>query len=241
MKRRDFLLRGTLLTAGAGAGLSIDFAELLGKPTRRSRPLTDAFSKELALRALDAARRAGASYADVRINRNRNQGVATRERQIAGLSDNETEGFGVRVIAGGSWGFACSLTLSAEEVDRVAAVAVAQARANAAGRARPLELAPVQAYPEAVWRSPVRVDPFDIPIEQKVELLLAANEAALGVAGARFVTSSMFFLREDKLFASTEGTFSDQTLYRASVGMNGPFPFARCPPAGRKGRINARS
>src|SRR5690606_34121635 len=64
------------------------------------------------------------------------------------------------------------------------------------------------------------IDPFDIPIEEKVALLLAANEAALGVKGARFVNSSMFFLREDRFFANTEGTVTDQTIYRANINMN---------------------
>src|SRR5690606_3003349 len=107
------------------------------------------------------------------------------------LSDVETEGFGLRVIAGGSWGFAASRILANDEAERIARQAVAQAEANAATQRRPLELAPTEAYPDGEWRSPIEIDPFDIPIEEKVALLLDANAAALGVQGARFVNSSM--------------------------------------------------
>jgi TldD protein len=224
MKRRDFIINGVVV--GTGLSVTPGLLAAVGRPAYpwelRStftsigqEPLT----RELAARALDAARRAGASYADVRINRNRNQSVSTRERQITGLSDNETMGFGVRVLADGSWGFAASATLEPAEVERVAQRAVAQARANAVARPRPVELAPAAPHPDVEWRSPVEIDPFTIAIEDKVEHLFAANEAALGVAGIRFVNSSMFFLREEKFYANTDGTITDQVIYRASTGL----------------------
>jgi TldD protein len=213
MDRREFLLRGAALAASFGAG---DFAfpgALVADD--RIASLDDPAVKELAMRALDAARSAGATYADVRIARNRTQSVSTRERQITGFSDSETFGMGVRVLAGGAWGFAASRDVTAEEAARVARQAVAQARANAVTIQRPIQLAPTEAYPDATWRSPIQTDPFDVPIEDKVALLLAANQAALGVRGIRFVNSSMFFLRQEKTFASTEGTFTTQTIYRS--------------------------
>ena len=170
--------------------------------------------------ALDAAKSAGASYADVRISRNRNQAISTRERRVQNLVDNETFGFGVRVLVEGAWGFAASRELTRDEVSRVARQAVAQARANRTTLVRPVTLAPVTPTPEGTWRGPARIDPFDVPIEEKVELLLAANAAALGVAGARFVNSQMFFLREEKTLATTDGTYVVQTIYRAQPSLN---------------------
>ena len=66
----------------------------------------------------------------------------------------------------------------------------------------------------------IKVDPFDVAIEEKVALLLAANEAALKVRGSRFVNSSMFFLREEKTYANTEGSYTVQTIYRASPSVS---------------------
>src|SRR3569833_2363266 len=76
--------------------------------------------KELAAFALDAAKSAGAGYADVRFVRNRNQNVFTREQRVQGVSDNETYGFGIRTLVDGAWGFAASRDLRKEEVARVA-------------------------------------------------------------------------------------------------------------------------
>jgi len=92
--------------------------------------------------ALDAARSAGAQYADVRISRNRVQSINTRERRVQGLSDNETFGFGVRTLVGGAWGFAASSDLTRDEVARVARQAAEQAKANRAALVRPVVLAP---------------------------------------------------------------------------------------------------
>jgi TldD protein len=170
--------------------------------------------------ALDAARSAGAQYADVRISRNRNQSINTRERRVQGLSDNETFGFGVRTLVGGAWGFAASSDLTRDEVARIARQSAAQASANRAALVKPVVLAPAPVTREGVWRSPIKTDPFDVAIEEKVALLLAANEAALKVRGSRFVNSSMFFLREEKTYANTDGTYTVQTIYRASPSVS---------------------
>ncbi|CAN5621133.1 TldD/PmbA family protein [soil metagenome] len=212
MNRREFVVNGALLAAGLTAGCA---PRSLISPGAELAGAADAPVRDLAMRALDAARSAGAQYADVRISRNHNQAISTRERQITGFQDAETYGFGVRVLVDGTWGFAASRELTLPEVERVARQAVAQGRANRVAQRRPVELAPVEIYPEASWRSPIEIDPFDVAIEEKVALLLQANEAALAVAGARFVNSSMFFLREEKTFASTEGTFSNQVIYRS--------------------------
>ncbi|HEV2146707.1 MAG TPA: TldD/PmbA family protein [Longimicrobiaceae bacterium] len=213
MDRREFLAQSALVAAGLTAFGPEALAAV--SPAARVASGADPAVRELAMRALEAARGAGASYADVRISRNRNQALSTREQQITGLSDNETYGFGVRVLANGGWGFAASRELSLDEVARVARQAVSQAKANAAAQVRPVVLAPVQKWPDGEWRSPVQIDPFDVSIEDKVGLMLAANQAALKVQGARFVNFNMFFLRQDKTFASTEGTFTQQTLYRS--------------------------
>ena len=213
MRRRDFLLRSAATTAALGTG-SIVLPRMIAAAAPRA-PFDPVVNRELAMRALDAARAAGASYADVRISRNRIQQMGTREQQITFFNDQDTFGFGVRVIANGAWGFAASRELNAEEVTRVAQQAVTQAQANSSARERPLELAPAEAVPEGRWRTPIEIDPFDVPIEEKVDLLLRANAEALKVNGARFVNSVMFFLKEDKTFASTEGSYIEQTFYRS--------------------------
>ena len=231
--RRDFLKASTAAAAAAGlaaCGVSPQTTPAATPPApSASAPpptfpptpsLGDAAIKDLALRALDASRTAGADYADVRIQKNRTQNVSTRERRVQGLSDNESLGFGIRVLVEGAWGFAASHELTTAEIERVARQAVAQARANRVGLVRPVRLAPAPATPNGVWRAPIEVDPFTIAIEDKVALLLTANDAALRVPGARFASSSMSFYRSEKTYANTDGTFTVQSYYRTLPSMS---------------------
>jgi TldD protein len=211
MDRRDFLKHGALI----GAGVAVGCAPARVDPAAGVLPTADSGVRELMMRALDSARTAGAGYADVRVSRNRNQGITTRENRVTSLSDNETLGLGVRVLVDGAWGFAATRELARDEVEAAVRTAVEQARANRSALRRPVELAPVEPVRDGRWRAPAEIDPFEIPIEAKVGLLLDANRAALGVDGARFVNSSMYFLREEKSFASTEGSFTHQSLFRA--------------------------
>ena len=177
-------------------------------------PQADASVRDLCMRALNSAKAAGASYADIRVARTRSQSVSTREQQITNLVDGETFGFGIRVLAQGAWGFAASRDLTAAEVDRVARLAVTQAKANRRAMLKPVTLAPTPAVKDGRWRSPIETDPFDVPIEDKVALLLRANAEALKVAGARFVNSSLSFVRDQKTYASTDDIFTVQDVYR---------------------------
>ncbi|MEE8133550.1 MAG: TldD/PmbA family protein [Gemmatimonadales bacterium] len=176
--------------------------------------------KLLAMLGLDAARSAGATYADIRIVDLRTQAVRTRDQRITGLSDNESRGFGVRALASGAWGFAASPTIDREEIVRVAREAVMQARANSRAIKTPITLAPVSAYPDGYWESPIAEDPFAVALEDKIDLLLEANRSALTVKGAQFVSSAMRFVRHRTTFASTEGSVVEQVTIRSYPTMS---------------------
>ena len=170
--------------------------------------------KELADVALNQAQSGGASYADIRLSRHKNQSVSTREQRVQSVSNQESFGFGVRVLVNGTWGFAASHIVDKETIAEVTNRAVAIAKANQVAQNRPVTLPPVKAT-QAKWDSPIKKDPFDVPIREKVDLLLNANAEALKVDGARFVNSRMLFLNEQKTFASTDGSYIEQNLYRS--------------------------
>jgi TldD protein len=219
MKRREFVRHSAVAAAGLGVAGHSNLLHGILVPTTVGRGY-DQDRDALASAALEAARSAGADYADIRIATTRTQFVATREQIVAGVSDSETSGFGVRVLVDGTWGFASSRDVTQGEVVRVARVAVEQARANRAAQRRPVELAPLDWTGRGTWSTPIEVDPYDVPIEEKVELLLAANESALAVSGVAFANSSMGFIRDLKFFASTDDVITDQTVYRATCGVN---------------------
>ncbi len=206
--RRDFIhtTSAAIAAAALARGITAQASPLLPQST-------PANIKELLMEALQAARDAGASYADARIGQYRRQFVGTRERQVTGVSDSESLGIGVRAIVGGAWGFAASSTLTREGVQSVARDAARIAKAARAVQKRPVELAPVQPV-VGTWSTPGVVDPLEVPIEEKVALLFAANEAALKVPGIRFVNSGMALLREEKHLATTDGTLTSQTIVR---------------------------
>ncbi len=164
--------------------------------------------------ALALAKKAGAAYADIRINRYRNQSLFTREQQVQNITSNSSYGYGVRVLKKGAWGFAASPDFSDKTLAEVVRQAVEIAEANSAIPSPAVKLAPEKPHRDQ-WRSAHKIDPFPIPLEKKVELLLKINQTAQKVKGARFVSSSMVFAGEDKFFASSEGSLIQQDLLRS--------------------------
>ena len=209
MQRRDFLK----VTGLGAAGLMLPFSRIVSAEELAGNAIPVAYKKQLADAALQAAREAGASYCDVRIGRYLRQIVATREDKVQGVVNTESTGCGVRVIADGAWGFAATNALTADGVANAARQATAIAKANSKGQAEPVRLAPQKGLGEVAWKAPVRKNAMEVPVKDKVDLLLAANAAAIN-AGASFVNSSIMVVNEQKYFASTDGSYIDQDIHR---------------------------
>jgi TldD protein len=174
---------------------------------------TDPDFSSLSAIALDSARSAGASYAEVRISRHRNQYLTTREERVQTTAEWESAGFGLRVLVDGAWGFASNTVLTPQALLSSATEAVTIARASSILNNSPVELAPVAVH-RATWQTPMEINPFDVPIGEKIELLLSINREALKVAGTRFCNSMFFATNEWKYFASSEGSEITQDIYR---------------------------
>jgi TldD protein len=174
--------------------------------------------KNLAARALDTARARGATYADIRIVLSRGESVTVKNGRVEGLAMEESQGFGIRVIAQGAWGFASSHRLTLREVDRVAALAVSIARASSRVRGQALDLGPPLAI-RGQYRTPYRTDPFAVPIEDKIALLLQADAAMRRVPSIRVAESAIELARENKVFASSEGSYIEQELTKVGCGI----------------------
>jgi TldD protein len=209
MQRRDFI-RATGIGLGAlmlpAYGRAIAAEELVTK-------LDVAFKKRLADTALTAAKADGATYCDVRIGRYLRQFVITREDKVQNVVNTESTGIGIRVIANGTWGFAATSDLSADSVARATRQAVQIAKANSRLTTEPVQLAPTQGVGEVSWATPIVKNAMEVPIKEKVDLLLGVNAAALK-AGANFCNSILFQVNEQKYFASTDGSYIDQDIHR---------------------------
>jgi TldD protein len=213
--RRDFVKASAVAAVATIAGPQL----LKAAPPRVIARSTEIYTDDLVLEALSAARDAGAQYADARIGRYRRQSLNTREHQITGVSDAESYGIGVRTLVDGSWGFAATANMTKDAVVRCARTAVRLSRAAKSTQRRPVELAPVTPV-KGTWITPVVKDPIDVPIEEKVALLFATNEAALRVPSIRFCTSGLQLLREVKTLGTTEGTLITQTFIRSEASFS---------------------
>ncbi|RCR71687.1 TldD/PmbA family protein [Larkinella punicea] len=214
MNRRDFL---QLTGLSAGAFLLPD-STVFGRsvaPEALLEPGVDvAVKKRLADAALNAAKAKGASYTDVRIGRYLRQFVITREDKVQNIVNTESYGVGVRVIVDGCWGFASVVEAKSEaQTAKAAEEAVAIAKANARLMKQPVQLAPQKGFGEVSWKAPIQKNAFEVPIKEKVDLLLTVNDAALK-NGANYVNSVLFMVNEQKYFASSDGSYIDQDIHR---------------------------
>ena len=212
MKRKDFLyLSGMSFTAAMLSKMPV-----FGNPIPNDVVLPGldvAVKKRMADVALNAARSAGATYADIRIQRTLNQNITTREDKVQNVGNTETSGVGIRVIANGCWGFAASSDISSESIAAAAKQAVQIAKVNSKILKQPVQLAPQKGYGDVSWKTPIEIDAFSVPIKDKIDLLLKVNDTALQ-NGASFVNSAMFVIKEEKYFASTDGSYIDQDIHR---------------------------
>jgi TldD protein len=217
--RRDFLKKSAQVAAAVAAanawkatgGVANAFAAVSTPPIEE---LPDSTIKELMMTGLNAAKSAGAGYADVRIGRQRQNFVFTREQQIQNVVDTDSMGCGIRALVDGTWGFAATRLLTKDGVSAAAKEAVSIAKANRSARDRPVVLTP--ASPSVgIWKSAFTKDPWDASVEEKAALLLKANGEALKVKGVKYIFSGLFFVKEERSYANSEGSLTQQTAVRS--------------------------
>src|ERR1700734_3506611 len=173
--------------------------------------------KEVASWALNIATMRGASYADARIVSQRSRALSTKNGKVGSASDSESVGFSVRVLADGAWGFAASDDASRASVEATAAQAVEIARASSRVKVHDVRLAPEKPV-TAEWTTPHKIDPFTIPVEQNIDLLLRVDSELRAVAGVTLAETNLNFNREEQWFVSSDGANIHQTKYSTDAG-----------------------
>jgi TldD protein len=158
----------------------------------------------------------GGAYADVRFMRQRSEFIATRNGEVDELHRDEDEGIGVRVRVGGAWGFAATRDTSKRGAEAALARALAIARAQPRAQATELAAEPVA---RGEHRAGEGTDPFEVPLERKLERLLAAD-AALGNDRRLNLRQAHYgAYARDTIFASTEGALYDQRVVDTGGGL----------------------
>src|SRR5215475_3801907 len=131
--------------------------------------------KELVDHALNIAQLKWARYADIRIIDRREQVVSVKNGNVDGLGDQDSQGFGIRVLVNNSWGFASSAYLDKAEIERVTALAVQIAIASGVVPGARVDLGePVRT--SGNYTTPIEIDPFSVSLEEKLDLLFRAGD-----------------------------------------------------------------
>ncbi|HET7831249.1 MAG TPA: TldD/PmbA family protein [Candidatus Limnocylindrales bacterium] len=174
--------------------------------------------RDLTSRALDTATALGATYADTRVVRRIEEEITIKSGRLEGVAGGESEGFGVRVLVDGAWGFAASHSLTTAEADRVAAEAVRIAKASATALRTPVTLDDREPA-TGRYETPVEEDPFVVPLEHKLAELMAADEALRRVDGIAWTESMYAAQREEKTFAASDGSYTEQVITHVGAGL----------------------
>jgi TldD protein len=214
ISRRDFMKTGA--AAAAIAAVPRPLMVRLGPTPEPMPPIDDPRLKALVGRALEAARGAGAAYADVRLTHRQNRSVDSTARVV----DLESMVVGVRALVDGYWGFASGGVWSPDEMARLGRGAVALAKTNALGKSRTVDLAPVPAIRDGHWVMPVKIDPFEVPPVEIADFLGGLEIYVSRVAGAWVVgLATSDFEVQQSVFGSTEGSYYSQRCYRTQGGI----------------------
>jgi len=72
----------------------------------------------------------------------------------------------------------------------------------------------------AKWESKYDIDPFTVKDEEQIELLLEADRLMRANKGVRVAQGNIVAFREEKVFASTEGSFIEQIKTETGAGIS---------------------
>jgi TldD protein len=167
---------------------------------------------------IETAKMRGATYADARVMDIRQRDISTKNGEVGNLMESESLGIGIRVVASGAWGFASTDRLTRDGVQACAAQAVAIAKASALAKRENVTLAPERSYVDT-WQNPFLKDPFRIPVERQIDLLLAADKEMRRVKGVTLAEGGLSFRRIDQLFVSSTGSSIHQLKMQSGAGI----------------------
>ncbi|MBN1865344.1 MAG: TldD/PmbA family protein [Victivallales bacterium] len=167
--------------------------------------------QDIAVFAVDSATALGAEYADMRIVCERQNRVVVERRSLKLIDETESQGYGIRVLRDGFWGFASSTDFSRDAVAATAHLAIQTAVASSAvPKALPSRMAVAPAS-VATLSGPCMEDPFAVSHSEKADLLLAATDAMLNVANVVTAFGVLQFIRRRRVIANSDGSCLDLT------------------------------
>jgi TldD protein len=176
-------------------------------------------ARDLLTATLAALRNPALRYADIRWTSTDQQHVKVRNGEIDHLASTVDRAVGVRVLVGNGWGFAATSDPSEEALGATAELALEVAAASNIASTEPVALSEVEPY-VAEWSSPYRIDPWSVPMSRKIDHLLEATEPMRGDPRIHQVSGEISCYRQEKVFASSAGSFIEQTTTQMGGGID---------------------
>ncbi len=161
----------------------------------------------------------GVTFSDVRLTSTDSQAINFEKGVLKHISTSYNSlAIGIRVLVNGNWGFAGTDSLKEEVVNRMIKSAIDNARAGSIFRRHKLDLQPAKPTIGSYHFKPVE-DPFLMSDEEKLEYLgKIAKELTLNEKIIYSYIYSIFY-RQYKVYANSEGTFVDTTVYDTNSAM----------------------
>ncbi len=169
--------------------------------------------------ALDSISVPGLDYGDVRFVNRKTESLSTRDGVIEGIEASDSTGIGIRVLLNGYWGFAGTNDLSATGVKKAAKKALEIAKSSASITGEKVRLYPLKPVIDE-YKTPYKIDPFKVSLNEKVKILLDSDAEMKKVKGVTTCQSFMKSWRENKIFASTEGSYIKQEITETGAGLD---------------------
>ena len=156
-------------------------------------------------------------HAEVRFVHERGERLKVRDGRPEEVSTSRSRGVGIRVLGARTFGFACTPRLDEASLfacaDRACAIAAAASTTTSVVTAFPPRPAERGRY-----ATPLRIDPFLVPLEDKLAVLEAPVRTLLSGPPVTSAEAWMDFSRVEKLLLTTEGTNVEQTLTYGAAG-----------------------
>jgi TldD protein len=174
--------------------------------------------KELIGNILDLAELKKVDYADIRVVRRQVQEIEVKNGNVEALTHDEDFGFGIRILFRGAWGFACSSKINKREIEAVFGKALKIAKASSKAKGKEI-LFPLGSPKVDQYKTSIVIDPFSIPPERKVNLLLTCDEIMRRHNKVKISEAFMGAYKTEKTFASTEDSYIEQEIVECGAGI----------------------
>jgi TldD protein len=175
--------------------------------------------EQLLTKILEKALLDGCEYADVRFEDGESEAISVKNEKMEAIKRNQYEGFGIRVLKNGAWGFSSSSTINESSFQKVLKEAITIANASRLVPGPSVLLGNPEKHIQKVPNQ-AKKDPFAIPLSEKMDLLTdTTNKMNIGPE-IQYRNASLRFRKIHKWFASTEGSMIEQDRMETGAGLS---------------------